>query len=130
MLALFCAPARYTQGRDAPRQLGPEMAKLGLTGPAMVIAGRSAIRTLSATWADTFAGAGIAFHVRHVGGECSMPENDSAVAEAKAYNTGVIVGAGGGKCLASARAVAAALNQPVVNCPTLGSSDAPCSALS
>jgi glycerol dehydrogenase len=42
----------------------------------------------------------------------------------------VIVGAGGGKVLDTARAVAADLGLPVVNCPTVASSDAPCSALS
>src|SRR6476619_5482303 len=42
----------------------------------------------------------------------------------------VIVGAGGGKVLDAARAAAADLNLPVVNCPTVASSDAPCSALS
>ena len=42
----------------------------------------------------------------------------------------VIVGAGGGKVLDTARAAAAGLNLPVVNCPTVASSDAPCSALS
>jgi glycerol dehydrogenase len=42
----------------------------------------------------------------------------------------VIVGAGGGKVLDTARAVAADLELPVVNCPTVASSDAPCSALS
>jgi glycerol dehydrogenase len=42
----------------------------------------------------------------------------------------VIVGAGGGKVLDTARAVAADLDLPVVNCPTVASSDAPCSALS
>jgi glycerol dehydrogenase len=41
-----------------------------------------------------------------------------------------IVGAGGGKVLDTARAVAADLGLPVVNCPTVASSDAPCSALS
>ncbi len=130
MLTLFCAPARYIQGRDATLQLGPEMAKLGLDGPAMLIAGRSAIRSLSTIWQQTFAGAGTSFQVRQFGGECSTPEIDAGVAQAKAYQAGVIVGAGGGKCLDAARAVAAALNLPVVNCPTLASSDAPCSALS
>lgn len=130
MLSLFCAPARYIQGREATRQLGPEMAKLGLAGPAMVIAGRSAIRALSTIWAETFANAGISFQIRHFGGECSIPEIDAGIAAAKACQAGVIVGAGGGKCLDTARAVAAALNLPVVNCPTLASSDAPCSALS
>src|SRR5919205_1191320 len=41
-----------------------------------------------------------------------------------------IVGAGGGKVLDTARAAAADLKLPVVNCPTVASSDAPCSALS
>lgn len=42
----------------------------------------------------------------------------------------MIIGAGGGKVLDCARAVASDLNLPVVNCPTAASSDAPCSALS
>ena len=40
------------------------------------------------------------------------------------------MGAGGGKVLDAARAAAAELDLPVVNCPTTASSDAPCSALS
>ena len=42
----------------------------------------------------------------------------------------VVIGAGGGKVLDTARAVASDLSLPVVNCPTIASSDAPCSALS
>ena len=42
----------------------------------------------------------------------------------------MIIGAGGGKVLDTARATAADLELPVVNCPTVASSDAPCSALS
>ena len=42
----------------------------------------------------------------------------------------VIIGAGGGKVLDAARAVAADLNLPIINCPTVASSDSPCSALS
>jgi glycerol dehydrogenase len=41
-----------------------------------------------------------------------------------------MIGAGGGKVLDTARAIAADLSLPVVNCPTIASSDAPCSALS
>src|SRR5581483_1031722 len=42
----------------------------------------------------------------------------------------VIIGAGGGKILDAVRAAADDLNLPIVNCPTVASSDAPCSALS
>ncbi len=49
---------------------------------------------------------------------------------AREFGARTIVGAGGGKVLDTARAVAADLDLPVVNCPTVASSDAPCSALS
>jgi glycerol dehydrogenase len=42
----------------------------------------------------------------------------------------LVIGAGGGKVLDTARAAAADLKLPVVNCPTVASSDAPGSALS
>ena len=34
MLAVFCSPSRYVQGRDATAQLGIQLTHLGLTGPA------------------------------------------------------------------------------------------------
>jgi glycerol dehydrogenase len=130
MLKVFCAPARYLQGKNATAELGPQMNRLGLGGPALIIAGTSAIRLLTPTWDETFRQAGVAFNVRKFGGECSEAEIAAGIAEARATGTRVIVGAGGGKCLDAARAVAAALELPVVNCPTLAASDAPCSALS
>lgn len=130
MLSIFCSPSRYTQGKDATQFLGQEMAALGLAGPALVVAGRSAAALLSETWAQTFRDAGIAYQVCQFGGECSLAEIARVKAEAGQRQTRVIVGAGGGKALDTARAVAADLNLPVVNCPTVASSDAPCSALS
>ena len=130
MLNLFCAPARYVQGRDATASLGEHVQHLGLEGPVLVIAGASVRGQLEATWTATFEGVGLTHAVRTFGGECSQREIDASVAEAKAMGAKVVVGAGGGKCLDTARAVAADLELPVVNCPTLASSDAPCSALS
>lgn len=130
MLQLFCAPARYVQGRDATAVLGGEMQHLGLVGPALVIAGATARARLEPIWSHTFATAGIAYSVRTFGGECSRREIDAGVSDARGLGCSVIVGVGGGKCLDAARAVAAELDLAVVNCPTLASSDAPCSALS
>jgi glycerol dehydrogenase len=130
MLSVFCSPARYTQGRDATAELGREMAELGLTGPALIVAGRSAVRLLSATWEASLGRAGIAYQVYRFGGECSPGEVARAGDEARKLGARVIVGAGGGKVLDTARAAAADLGLPVVNCPTVASSDAPCSALS
>jgi glycerol dehydrogenase len=130
MLSVFCSPARYTQGKDATASLGTEMAALGLRGPALVVAGRSAVRLLSPTWQATFGDAGIAHAVHPFGGECSPAEIERVKAAARQHQARVLVGAGGGKVLDTARAVAADLDLPVVSCPTVASSDAPCSALS
>ena len=130
MLKVFCAPARYTQGPHATAQLGAEIRNLGLEGPALIIAGRTAIRLLSETWMKTFADTGMRHEVFRFGGECTAAEIRRAGQAARGFGARVVIGAGGGKVLDTARAVAADLGLPVVNCPTLASSDAPCSALS
>lgn len=130
VLAVFGAPGRYVQGRDATRALGAEMSRLGLTGPAIIVTSPAPRRLLEAAWTASLGGAGIDFTVHTFGGECSQSEIDKVVAAARGRMAGVIVGAGGGKVLDTARAAAAALEVAVVTCPTTASSDAPCSALS
>jgi glycerol dehydrogenase len=130
MLQVFCSPARYTQGRNATAQLAREIGNLGLEGPVLLIAGRSAVSLLSAVWKAGFGDAGIAYTVFPFRGECSVAEIERGKTAAEAIHARVIVGAGGGKVLDTARAVASDLMLPVVNCPTIASSDAPCSALS
>ena len=130
MLKVFCSPARYTQGPHATTQLGSEIRGLGLEGPALIVAGGSAIGLLAETWAKTFADEGMDYVVLRFGGECTAAEIGRGVEAARDAKARTIIGAGGGKVLDTARAVASDLSLPVVNCPTLASSDAPCSALS
>ncbi|MDE0103354.1 MAG: glycerol dehydrogenase [Bryobacterales bacterium] len=130
MLSVFSAPSRYTQGVDATKSLGAEMTRIGLQGPALVLAGRSAAAQLGPVWRQTFGDSDIAYGVEAFSGECSHREIERVKAVAAAAKAEVIVGAGGGKVLDTARAVAAELDLSVVNCPTVASSDAPCSALS
>lgn len=130
MLSVFCSPSRYTQGKNATAMLGAEMVGLGLKGPALIVASRSPIRLLSETWKQTCTEAAIAYAVHEFGGECSLAEIERIKQAAKLHKAQVIVGAGGGKVLDAARAAAADLNLPIVNCPTVASSDSPCSALS
>jgi glycerol dehydrogenase len=106
------------------------MATLGLAGPALIVAGKSAISVLSDTWRLTLEDAGFAYQVYRFGGECSTSEIERVKQQARDQGARVIIGAGGGKVLDTARAAAADLELPVVNCPTVASSDAPCSALS
>lgn len=130
MLSVFSSPSRYTQGKHATRELGNEMKKLDLAGPALILAGHSAESFLADVWDETFGNAGIEFNVVSFGGECSNQEIERVKTAASKVNARVVIGAGGGKVLDTARAVASDLFLPVVNCPTVASSDAPCSALS
>lgn len=130
MLSVFAAPARYVQGRDATLSLGSELTHLGLTGPALIVASSSVQARLSHMWQTSLTEAAIDFEVHTFGGECSQAEIDAGVQAARANDAAVVIGAGGGKALDAARAVASTVEVPVVNCPTLASSDAPCSALS
>lgn len=130
MLSVFSSPSRYTQGPGATLSLGSEMEGIGLAGPALVLASRSPASVLAQTWTDTFQSAGFRFSVEMFGGECSHREIERVKRAAQRDEVAVVVGAGGGKVLDTARAVAAELALPIVNCPTVASSDAPCSALS
>ena len=106
------------------------MSTLGLEGPVLIMAGRSARRLLEAIWRETLGDSGFQYSIFDFGGECSRAEIERGKCAASDAAARVVVGAGGGKLLDTARAVAADLNLPVVNCPTIASSDAPCSALS
>ena len=78
MLSVFCSPSRYTQGRNATASLGEEIARLGLGGPALIVAGRRAIALLSDVWRASLGGAKIAYSTHRFGGECSSPEIELA----------------------------------------------------
>ena len=130
MLSVFSCPSRYTQGKDATQQLGQEMVSLGLGGPALIMAGRTAIKLLAETWRKTFSAANIDFEVHAFGGECSLAEIERIKHSARKAKASTIISTGGGKALDAGRAAAADLALPIVNCPTIASSDAPCSALS
>jgi glycerol dehydrogenase len=130
MLSVFCSPSRYTQGKDATQFLGQEMTAAGLGGPALIVAGKSAIALLSEAWERSLTAAATPYKVCAFRGECSLAEIERVKAEARREQARVIIGAGGGKALDTARAAAADLNLPVVTCPSIASSDAPCSAIS
>jgi len=130
MLSVFCSPLRYVQGVGATSCLGAEMVAVGLEGPALIVAGSTAVARLAPTWAASLDAVGIAFRVRLFGGESSRREIAAIAVEARSLGARTIVGAGGGKALDSARAAAAELRLAFVSCPTVCSTDAPTSALS
>jgi glycerol dehydrogenase len=63
-------------------------------------------------------------------GECSVAEVDRVAGELASKDVDAIIAVGGGKCLDAGKCVAYRLSIPAVSCPTVASTDAPCSALS
>lgn len=129
MLKIFSSPARYTQGINATQNLCREMALMGIGGPALIVSGNSARTQLQDTWKKTFAEEGCGLGIHSFGGECSLAEISRIRQAAETFAAKVIIGAGGGKVLDAARATAAELCIPFVSCPTIASTDSPCSAV-
>jgi glycerol dehydrogenase len=130
MLSIFCSPSRYVQGPGALSQLGTQMQRVGLAGPAYLLASQRGASKLGPILSTALHSAGIQFTVGVFPGECTNAAIEQASAQARDAGARVVIGCGGGKVLDTARAVAGTLSVPVVNCPSLASSDAPCSALS
>jgi glycerol dehydrogenase len=106
------------------------MAGLGIGGPALIVAGGSAAAQLSPTWKETLEEVDCAYRIHRFGGECSIAEILRIRRAAETLSAKTVIGAGGGKALDAARAAAGELALPFVSCPTIASTDAPCSAVS
>ena len=130
MLSVFCSPSRYTQGKNATASLGQEMVGLGLRGPALVVAGRSAIRLLYGRLENHFPRSRDRpcrsslrrrmFPGRDRAGQVSRPaaQGPGDRRSGRRQSPGHGTGSGGGPRPARREL------------PTVASSDAPCSALS
>ena len=127
MSIIFAAPGKYIQGRGELRHLSRHISALGKK--ALVIAselGVSRIR-IAMDGADC---SDCALHFVQFDGECSMTEIKRMQDIFHSNGCDIVVGAGGGKVLDTAKAAACFLGAPCVIIPTAVSSDAPCSALS
>ena len=128
MAAIFNSPSKYIQGPDELAKLGSYVEPLG--AKALVIVTPSGKKRVGAKIEGSFAEAKAELLFEDFNGECSKGEVDRLVALARDNGCDIIVGVGGGKILDTAKAVAYYLESPVIICPTIASTDAPCSALS
>lgn len=125
------APARYVQGPDLLDHLGRFLPLVPSTRPAVYISA-GGLRRHGGQLMDGLRAVHIEAQVEIFEGECSFTEIERAAASLRAQNTPFdsLIAVGGGKCLDAGKCVAARLEIPVVICPTIASTDAPCSALS
>ena len=129
MKLVYASTGRYTQGPGVIDGLVGELDYLGIAGRVLVISGPTVRGLLGDRLRAQFESAGRASDHPLFGGECTGAEIDRLSEHARGTGASVVMGAGGGKVLDTSRAVAAGLGIPFVSCPTLASTDSPCSAL-
>ena len=128
MARIFISPSKYVQGPGELKELGSYTAVYG-TKPLLIISA-GGIHRFGETVKESLAAADVSPVFEEFNGECSQDEIDRLSALAREQACDVVIGLGGGKIFDTAKAVANAVDAPVVIVPTIAATDAPCSALS
>lgn len=128
MARVFISPSKYVQGAGELDRLGEYTKVYGKK--ALVIISAGGRKRFGERVEASLAAAGVECAFDEFNGECSQAEIDRLVEVLKGTGSDVVLGVGGGKIFDTAKAVAAAVDVPVVVVPTIAATDAPCSALS
>ena len=128
MARVFISPSKYVQGAGELDRLGEYTKVYGQK--ALVIISAGGKKRFGGRVEASLAAAGVECAFDEFCGECSQAEIDRLVEVLKGTGSDVVLGVGGGKIFDTAKAVAAAVDVPVVVVPTIAATDAPCSALS
>ena len=128
MAKILTSPGKYVQGAGELKRLGSYAKNYGKK--ALVLVTASGHKRLGTTLEDAFQGSGCELVLDYFNGECSKTEINRLIEVMKKNDCDMIIGVGGGKILDTAKAVAYYEKVPVLICPTIASTDAPCSALS
>lgn len=128
MSKILIAPGRYIQGPGEISNLGKYAATLGKK--SLILISKSGYERIGSSITESFKVAEQELEFVYFNGECSKGEIERIRKLVAAKGCDVVIGIGGGKIFDTAKAVAFYEKTPVVICPTIASSDAPCSALS
>lgn len=128
MSTIFISPSRYIQGPNEMDRIGQYADNYGTKALCLISAG--GVKRQGAQIQKSFDAAKAEVIFENFNGECSRNEINRLVEIVKEKECDVIIGVGGGKIFDTAKAVAYYVSKPVMVCPTIASTDAPCSALS
>jgi len=128
MANILNSPGRYVQGAGELSKLGKYAEGYGKK--ALILISQSGYKRIGGRVETGFAETGCSTVFDYFNGECCKTEINRLIGVMEKEGCDLVIGIGGGKILDTAKAVAYYRHTPVVICPTIASTDAPCSALS
>lgn len=129
MARILISPGRYIQGKGELSRIAEHTKSFG--SHPLIIASQSGLKRIRTQIEQSYVQCKqpITPAFAAFGGECCDEEINRLVQNARDNACDYLVGCGGGKTLDAVKAAAHLLSCPVVICPTIASTDAPCSAL-
>jgi len=128
MVKIMIAPNRYIQGPGVLKEAAQYILHLGSN--FFFIGGPTALSIVKERASTSLDEKSLKFYFEEFSGECTRASAAGLSDKARKMGAQVIVGAGGGRAIDTAKAVSHELNSALVIIPTIASNDAPCSALS
>ena len=128
MRKVLACPSRYIQGKGEMASIAEHSGPLGTN--AFILISGNGIKRYGQDIENGFKEKNLPFTFVEFEGESSKQEIERLRKEFATLGSDFVVGVGGGKIIDTAKAVAYYEKVPVVICPTIASTDAPCSALS
>ena len=128
MAKVLISPGKYIQGSGEMKKIGEYAAGYGKK--ALILISSGGKKRIGAEIEESLKNQDCTYQFDLFNGECSKNEINRLVALMEQENCDFVIGIGGGKIFDTAKAVAYYKNTPVLICPTIASTDAPCSALS
>ena len=122
------SPSRYVQGKGAISELGTYLKQIGST--PLMVADDLVWGFVAHDVGASLAAAGLPLHRENFNGNPSAREVDRLAGVIKQTGADVAVAVGGGSTIDAVKAAGYLAGSRWANCPTVASTDAPCSALS
>lgn len=128
MAKVLISPGKYIQGPGELKKIGSYAAGYGKK--ALILISGGGYKRIGNLIEASFQDQDCSAFFDYFNGECSKNEINRLVSLMEKEACDLVIGIGGGKIFDTAKAVAHYRNVPVLICPTIASTDAPCSALS